>query len=70
MFKLIFSFQMFFEGIEEKIKMGIKAEEISYQLAYSKQEFHKVAALYPSREVSVFWERILTYANEITNESR
>lgn len=32
----------FFEGVQMKVSQGVKAEEVGYQLAYSKQELRKV----------------------------
>ncbi|XP_015789964.1 exocyst complex component 1 [Tetranychus urticae] len=32
----------FFEGVQMKVNQGVKAEEVGYQLAYSKQELRKV----------------------------
>lgn len=32
----------FFEGVQIKVNQGVKAEEVGYQLAYSKQELRKV----------------------------
>lgn len=34
-----------------KVNQGIKESEISYQMAFSKQELRKVIAQYPAREV-------------------
>lgn len=42
---------LFFEGVQLKVGQGVKETEISYQMAYSKQELRKVISLYPSREV-------------------
>ena len=42
---------MFIEGIESRVATGVKYEEISYQLAYSKQEIRKVIHEYPVKEV-------------------
>ncbi|XP_074605508.1 exocyst complex component Sec3 [Brevipalpus obovatus] len=33
---------IFFEGVQMKVSQGVKAEEVGYQLAYSKQELRKV----------------------------
>ncbi|KAG5674109.1 hypothetical protein PVAND_004094 [Polypedilum vanderplanki] len=41
----------FFEGVQIKVSQGIKESEISYQMAFSKQELRKVIAQYPQREV-------------------
>lgn len=43
--------QLFFEGVQLKVSQGVKETEISYQMAYSKQELRKVIAQYPAREV-------------------
>lgn len=45
------SFQLFFEGVQIKVAQGVKESEISYQMAYSKQELRKVISQYPAREV-------------------
>ncbi|XP_067000465.2 exocyst complex component 1 isoform X2 [Anabrus simplex] len=42
---------VFFEGVLAKVAQGVKESEISYQLAYSKQELRKVIREYPAREV-------------------
>merc|ERR1712179_855873 len=42
---------VFFEGIQALVSAGIKESEISFQLAYSKQELRKVISIYPGREV-------------------
>lgn len=44
-------FQLFFEGVQGKVAQGVKESEISYQVAYSKQELRKVIREYPAREV-------------------
>ncbi|XP_070552598.1 exocyst complex component 1-like isoform X2 [Ptychodera flava] len=41
----------FFEGIEARVAQGVKAEEVGYQLAFSKQELRKVIKEYPGKEV-------------------
>lgn len=46
-----FRFQLFFEGVQQKVSQGVKETEISYQMAYSKQELRKVISQYPAREV-------------------
>jgi len=43
--------QLFFEGVQQKVSQGVKETEISYQMAYSKQELRKVISQYPAREV-------------------
>jgi hypothetical protein len=43
--------QQFFEGVQAKVAQGVKESEISYQMAYSKQELRKVIREYPAREV-------------------
>lgn len=41
----------FFDGIQQLLASGVKESEISYQLAYSKQELRKVIGIYPGKEV-------------------
>lgn len=41
----------FFEGVQQKVAQGVKETEISYQMAFSKQELRKVISQYPAREV-------------------
>ncbi|XP_043918414.1 exocyst complex component 1 [Protopterus annectens] len=41
----------FFEGIEARVAQGVREEEVSYQLAYNKQELRKVIKEYPGKEV-------------------
>lgn len=50
---LIFSYtsQLFFEGVQVKVAQGVKESEISYQVAFSKQELRQVIREYPAREV-------------------
>lgn len=43
--------QHFFEGIEARVAQGIREEEVSYQLAFNKQELRKVIKEYPGKEV-------------------
>lgn len=42
---------LFFDGVKQKVDQGVNKTEISYQMAYSKQELRKVISLYPAREV-------------------
>nr|CAD7576460.1 unnamed protein product [Timema californicum] len=42
---------LFFEGVQARVAQGVKESEISYQMAYSKQELRKVIQQYPAREV-------------------
>ncbi|XP_046423934.1 exocyst complex component 1 [Neodiprion virginianus] len=42
---------LFFEGVQAKVGSGVKESEISYQMAYSKQELRRVVKEYPAREV-------------------
>ncbi|KAL7733248.1 hypothetical protein ACLKA6_004753 [Drosophila palustris] len=42
---------LFFEGVQQKVAQGVKETEISYQMAFSKQELRKVISQYPAREV-------------------
>ncbi|CAN8188951.1 unnamed protein product [Coccothraustes coccothraustes] len=41
----------FFEGVKARLAQGVKEEEVSFQLAYSKQELRKVIEKYPGKEV-------------------
>ncbi|KAG8328786.1 Exocyst complex component 1 [Homalodisca vitripennis] len=41
----------FFDGVQVKVAQGVKESEISYQMAFSKQELRKVIREYPGREV-------------------
>ncbi|NXJ70351.1 EXOC1 protein, partial [Rostratula benghalensis] len=41
----------FFEGVKARVAQGVKEEEVSFQLAYSKQELRKVIEKYPGKEV-------------------
>ncbi|XP_014748354.1 PREDICTED: exocyst complex component 1-like [Sturnus vulgaris] len=43
--------QHFFEGVKARLAQGVKEEELSFQLAYSKQELRKVMEKYPGKEV-------------------
>lgn len=42
---------LFFEGVQAKVAQGVKESEISYQMAFSKQELRRVIREYPGREV-------------------
>ncbi|XP_077333581.1 exocyst complex component 1 isoform X5 [Lithobates pipiens] len=42
---------IFFEGVKARVAQGIGYEEVSYQLAFSKQELRKVIKDYPGKEV-------------------
>lgn len=42
---------LFFEGVQAKVGAGVKESEISYQMAFSKQELRRVVKEYPAREV-------------------
>lgn len=44
-------FQHFFEGVKARVAQGVKEEEVSFQLAYSKQELRRVIDKYPGKEV-------------------
>ncbi|MEE6461969.1 hypothetical protein FKM82_001458 [Ascaphus truei] len=41
----------FFEGVKARVAQGIGYDEVSYQLAFSKQELRKVIKDYPGKEV-------------------
>ncbi|XP_032832803.1 exocyst complex component 1 isoform X2 [Petromyzon marinus] len=42
---------VFFEGVEARVAQGVKADEVGYQLMFSKQELRKVLREYPGKEV-------------------
>ncbi|CAN2388633.1 exocyst localization [Pristimantis euphronides] len=42
---------IFFEGVKGRVAQGIGYDEVSYQLAFSKQELRKVIKDYPGKEV-------------------
>lgn len=48
---LFVSLKHFFEGVEARVAQGIREEEVSYQLAFNKQELRKVIKEYPGKEV-------------------
>lgn len=48
---MFISYQIFFEGVKARVAQGIGYEEVSYQLAFSKQELRKVIKDYPGKEV-------------------
>lgn len=48
---LFISLKHFFEGVEARVAQGIREEEVSYQLAFNKQELRKVIKEYPGKEV-------------------
>ncbi|XP_071201942.1 exocyst complex component 1-like isoform X2 [Salvelinus alpinus] len=41
----------FFEGVEARVAQGVREDEVSYQLAFNKQELRKVIKEYPGKEV-------------------
>lgn len=43
--------QHFFEGVEARVAQGVREEEVSYHLAFNKQELRKVIKEYPGKEV-------------------
>uniref|UniRef100_A0AAX7SRW9 Exocyst complex component 1 n=1 Tax=Astatotilapia calliptera TaxID=8154 RepID=A0AAX7SRW9_ASTCA len=49
--KLSSRLQHFFEGVEARVAQGVREEEVSYQLAFNKQELRKVIKEYPGKEV-------------------
>ncbi|KAF5273489.1 hypothetical protein FQA39_LY07506 [Lamprigera yunnana] len=42
---------IFFDGVQARVASGVKASEVSYQLAFSKQELRKVINQYPCSAV-------------------
>ncbi|NWY69680.1 EXOC1 protein, partial [Erithacus rubecula] len=49
--QLLERLQHFFEGVKARLAQGVKEEEVSFQLAYSKQELRKVIEKHPGKEV-------------------
>lgn len=47
-------FKTFFDGVQARVASGVKASEVGYQLAFSKQELRKVINQYPGSTVSSF----------------
>lgn len=58
----------FFEGVEAKVAQGVKEEEISFQLAFSRQELRKVLQMVTLKEVQKgleeMYRRIEKHASE------
>lgn len=46
--------QTFFDGVQARVASGVKASEVGYQLAFSKQELRKVISQYPGSAVRIF----------------
>ncbi|GCC18123.1 hypothetical protein chiPu_0017809 [Chiloscyllium punctatum] len=49
---------IFFEGVKARIAQGVKENEVSYQLAFSKQELRKVIEKYQGKEVKKALENL------------
>ncbi|CAG0882278.1 unnamed protein product [Cyprideis torosa] len=49
---------VFFEGVQSAVSQGVKESEISYQMAFSKQELRRVLALYGKRDVQKGLEQL------------
>uniref|UniRef100_UPI00398F3899 exocyst complex component 1-like isoform X1 n=1 Tax=Pristiophorus japonicus TaxID=55135 RepID=UPI00398F3899 len=48
----------FFDGVKARIAQGVKEDEVSYQLAFSKQELRKVIEKYQGKEVKKALENL------------
>lgn len=59
---------MFFEGVQTKVAQGVKESEISYQMAFSKDQLRKVINAYPSREVKKGLENLYRKVEKHLNE--
>nr|XP_014342073.1 PREDICTED: exocyst complex component 1-like [Latimeria chalumnae] len=57
----------FFDGVKSRVAQGVKQDEVSYQLAFSKQELRKVIEKYPGREVKKSLE--MTYRKVVKDLS-
>ncbi|XP_048400001.1 exocyst complex component 1-like isoform X1 [Stegostoma tigrinum] len=49
---------IFFDGVKARIAQGVKENEVSYQLAFSKQELRKVIEKYQGKEVKKALENL------------
>ncbi|XP_041359925.1 exocyst complex component 1-like isoform X2 [Gigantopelta aegis] len=49
---------IFFEGVEAQMAKGVKAEEVGFQLAFSKQELRKVIKEYTPKEIKKIFEHM------------
>ncbi|XP_078067672.1 exocyst complex component 1-like [Mustelus asterias] len=49
---------IFFDGVKARIAQGVKEDEVSYQLAFSKQELRKVIEKYQGKEVKKALENL------------
>ncbi|XP_062917457.1 exocyst complex component 1-like [Mobula hypostoma] len=62
---------IFFDGVKTRIAQGVKEDEISYQLVYSKQELRKVIEKYPGKEVKkaleILYKKVLKHLSEEGN---
>ncbi|XP_028923582.1 exocyst complex component 1-like isoform X3 [Ornithorhynchus anatinus] len=61
----------FFDGVKTRLAQGVKEEEVSFQLAYSKQELRKVIEKYPGKEVKrsleVLYKKIIKHLSPEEN---
>ncbi|XP_043913553.1 exocyst complex component 1-like [Protopterus annectens] len=61
----------FFDGVRGRVAQGVKDDEVSFQLAYSKQELRKVIDKYPGKEVKksleLVYKKILKHLSEEEN---
>ncbi|XP_069723925.1 exocyst complex component 1-like [Phaenicophaeus curvirostris] len=61
----------FFEGVKARVAQGVKEEEVSFHLAYSKQELRKVIEKYPGKEVKraleILYRKIRKYLSAEEN---
>lgn len=61
----------FFEGVQARVASGVKASEVSYQLAFSKQELRKVISLYPGsivkKGLETLYKKVEKHLSEESN---
>lgn len=61
----------FFDGVQAKVASGVKESEISYQLAFSKQELRKVINQYPGstvkRGLEALYRKVEKHLSEESN---
>nr|XP_022906729.1 exocyst complex component 1 [Onthophagus taurus] len=61
----------FFDGVQARVQSGVKMSEVSYQLAFSKQELRKVISQYPGltvkRGLEALYKKVEKHLSEESN---
>ncbi|KAI4458169.1 sec3/syntaxin-related [Holotrichia oblita] len=61
----------FFDGVQARVSSGVKTSEVSYQLAFSKQELRKVINQYPGsnvkRGLEALYKKVEKHLSEESN---